>query len=178
MEPKKEIFITKSFDETQKLGESFIKNPIKSEKALVICLYGDLGSGKTTFTQGIARGLGISRRIISPTFNIVRLYKIDLKSQISKLKTKSQNSKIFYHIDLYRMENFHEIDALGIKEIINNPNNIVVIEWAQKLGNLLPKERIDIDFEYLGEEERRITIKIKSQRAKIKDQIKTKKNDL
>ena len=154
---EEEVFVTNNFEETQKLGEEFVarlhlEQGVTLSKATVIALYGDLGSGKTTFVQGMAVGLGIRRRIISPTFIIVRSYQI-------RGKGKGLRVKFFYHIDLYRIENEIDLKGLGIEEIINNPQNIVVIEWAKKMENLLPKNRWDVRFEYLGEDERRITIR-------------------
>lgn len=138
----KNIFITNSFEETQNLGKEFAKTLKGGE---LIALYGSLGGGKTTFVQGLALGLGIKRRIISPTFIIIRTYHL--------------RPKTFYHIDLYRTETSDDIRGLGIKEIIGNSNNIVVVEWAEKMKDFLPKKRIDIYFEYLDENKREITIK-------------------
>ncbi len=156
------VFITNNFEETQKLGEDFIKSVkrLNLNQALVVALHGELGGGKTTFVQGAAKGLGIKRRIISPTFVIVRSY--ELQNQKSPFRSAMQNyagqAKIFYHIDLYRVNSKKEIQELGMEEIINNKNNIVIIEWAERMEGLLPKNRIDIKFEYLGENKRRITI--------------------
>lgn len=132
-----EIIFTKSAEQTQKLGEKFAQD---LKRGGLICLYGDLGSGKTTFVQGLARGLGIKQRILSPTFLIVREY------------------PNFYHLDLYRLQKSEEIADLGFREMIENPQNVVVIEWAEKTKNLLPKERIEINFEIVNENERKITI--------------------
>lgn len=144
--------ITDSYQKTQSLGEDFAKKLIGGE---VVALHGDLGGGKTTFTQGIAKGLGIKKRIISPTFIVLRTYK--LKTENLKQKTTLKNSKLFYHIDLYRIENKRDIEGLGIEEILKNPENIVVVEWAERLGDLLPNKRIDVYFEYIDEEKRKIT---------------------
>lgn len=144
--------ITDNYKKTQSLGEEFAKKLIGGK---VIALHGDLGGGKTTFTQGIAKGLGIKKRIISPTFIVLRTYK--LKTENLKQKTTLKNSKLFYHIDLYRIENKSDIEGLGIEEILKNPENIVVIEWAERLGDLLPNKRIDVYFEYIDEEKRKIT---------------------
>lgn len=133
-------FITKSFEETQSLGAKIAE---KLQGGKFIALYGDLGSGKTTFTQGFAKGLGIKKRIISPTFVIVRSYGI----------------RNLYHIDLYRVSSDKDIEGLGLWEIINNPSNIIVVEWAEKLGKLLPEKRLDIKFEYLKDTKRRIIVK-------------------
>jgi tRNA threonylcarbamoyladenosine biosynthesis protein TsaE len=123
------IFVTDNSDQTQKLGRDFAK---VLEKGDIICLYGELGSGKTTFVQGLAKGLGISSRIISPTFIIMRSHKLKLG--------------MFYHIDLYRIESEKNIESLGFKEVINDQRNIIAIEWAEKLGSLSPQKRIDIKF--------------------------------
>jgi len=145
------VFITNNSKETQKLGHDFAKILKKGD---VVCLIGALGSGKTTFVQGLAKGFGIKNRIISPTFVIVRQY--NLESQISNLKTKSINLKSFYHIDLYRIEGKKNIENLGFGEIINNKNNIIIIEWAEKLGSQSPKKRINIEFSYEKNDARKI----------------------
>ena len=142
----KNIFITNGFEETQNLGKKLAKT---LKGGGLVALYGNLGSGKTTFVQGLALGLGIKRRIISPTFIIIRTY--DLRP-----KTKDQGRKAFYHIDLYRTETTADIRGLGIDEIIGNSNNIVAVEWAERMKDFLPKERIDIYFEYLDENRRKI----------------------
>ncbi|MDO8657646.1 MAG: tRNA (adenosine(37)-N6)-threonylcarbamoyltransferase complex ATPase subunit type 1 TsaE [Candidatus Levybacteria bacterium] len=133
------VFITNSSNETKKIGRDFAKS---LEAGDVVTLYGDLGSGKTTFVQGLAEGFGIKKRIISPTFVIVRAYKVGIND--------------FYHIDLYRTEGEKDIEDLGIEEIINNKNSIIVIEWAERMKNLIPKKRIDIEFFYEKENIRRI----------------------
>lgn len=144
--------ITKSSEETQELAQDFAE---KLKGGETLALYGELGSGKTTFVQGLAKGLGIKRRIISPTFIIVRTYKISIKYKVLSIK-------YFYHIDLYRINSDKEIEGLGIKEIMNDPQSIVAIEWAEKMGDLLPKERIDIHFKYVDESKRRIKIEYAS----------------
>ena len=137
-------FVTKNSQETKKLGFNFAKELKRGD---VVCLYGDLGSGKTTFTQGLAEGLGIKQKIISPTFIIIRTYPL----------------KNFYHVDLYRVEN-DGMQGLGLEEILGDTSNISVIEWAEKLKDLLPKKRIDIRFSYDpptgGESAREITFSL------------------
>ena len=155
-------YITDSAEKTQKLGAKFARVLLASlvqgvslSRSGVVALYGNLGSGKTTFVQGLAKGLEIKKRIISPTFIIIRTY--NLKSQISKLKTTSQNLKSFHHIDLYRVENEKEVRGLGIEEIIQS-RDIVAIEWAEKIKSLLPKKRWDVRFEDMGGNRRKIII--------------------
>lgn len=131
---------TKSAKETQSIGKDIAQSLVNqinrglTPLPLVYCLSGDLGSGKTTFVQGFARGLGITTRLLSPTFIIVRRYEIP------------ETSLWFYHLDLYRIEHEKELETLGIREILQNPHAIVVIEWAEKTGGYLPHNRIDIKF--------------------------------
>lgn len=111
-----------------------------------LALTGELGSGKTTFIQGLAEGLGIKGRIISPTFILMRKY----------LASKHD----FYHIDFYRLENDleNEIKNLGIDDIWEKKDNIVAIEWAEKIKNSLPKDVIWLKFESVGKDKRKILI--------------------
>lgn len=144
--------ITRSFEETQKLGEQFARTHLSKDPSMgpqTIVLYGDLGSGKTTFVAGIAKGLGIKRRIISPTFIVVRQY---------ETRNKKQEVKGFYHVDLYRVGSERDLESLGIEEIINASKNVVVVEWGEKLGELLPKKRWDVKFRHVDENKREITI--------------------
>ena len=127
--------------QTQKLAVNLAKTLIAGD---ILCLYGNLGSGKTTFVQSLAKGLGINKRIISPTFIMIRQYKI--------------NRYNFYHIDLYRTKTKEDLLSLGMDEILKDKNNIIAIEWAENLLDLLPKERIDLKFEYINENSRKITI--------------------
>ncbi len=117
------------------------------QSAAIICLYGELGSGKTTFAQGFAKGLGIGSRLLSPTFIIVRRYQIP------------KSSKFFYHIDLYRIQTKEELEGLGLREIFAEPSATIIIEWADRLEKLLPKKRIDVYFSLMGLTKREITIK-------------------
>lgn len=112
----------------------------------VIALIGDLGAGKTTFTQGFAKALGIVDRIISPTFVLIRQH------------PTPNSKKILFHLDLYRLDKTTDIQNLGLEEIITNPENIVLIEWAEKAKKLLPKNTIWINFELIDQETRKITV--------------------
>lgn len=150
--------ITKSAEETKSLGRKIAADLVIDHrplaiKPLIFALTGDLGSGKTTFVQGFAQGLGIKTRIISPTFIIVRKYDIPISHQPLTINH-------FYHIDLYRLEKNveKEIINLGVDEIWNTPGNVVAIEWAEKIASVIPKEAVWIKFGTLGEEERRIQI--------------------
>lgn len=129
--------ISKSEEETRNLAKKLGE---RLKPGDVICLWGDLGTGKTLFIQGIAEGLGIERRITSPSFFTMRVY------------------GNFYHLDLYHVQSLKEVKGLSLEEIFLNPENIVAIEWAEKLKNVLPKKRIDVEFKYVDDKKRRIKI--------------------
>ena len=138
--------ITKSPQETQRLGSKVAADLRGGE---ILALSGELGSGKTTFVQGLAKTLGIKQRIISPTYILVRRY--DLKE------------KFLYHVDLYRFEKnvIKEIKNIGLEEMWDNPNSITVIEWAEKIKDIIPKSATWIYFENIGKNKRKIVIKKK-----------------
>lgn len=137
-----EKYETNSDEETRRLAKSLSKN-IQSG---VIALTGDLGAGKTTFVQGFAAGLGIKEKIISPTFVLIRQHDIP------------KTGKTLFHIDLYRLENISDIKNLGLEEVLSENQNIVLIEWAEKINDLLSKNTIKIHIEKLTEDKRLITV--------------------
>jgi len=140
--------VTKSVRETKKLGQAIAKLIISGKlKKRILALEGELGGGKTTFLKGFAKGLGIKERILSPTFILIRKFKIS----DSKFKN-------FYHIDCYRIEKEKEILKLGFKEIVKNSKNIVAIEWSDKIKNILPSNVLFLKFEILNAKKRNINI--------------------
>lgn len=176
MKLRQNVFISKSEEQTRAFAREFAESLTKGG---VIALYGDLGAGKTTFAQGLAEGLGIERRIISPTFVIVRTYDINNKRHETRDKKKYSSSdqakpksrevqkdssrqartvKTLYHIDLYRLEKRKQIEELGLKELMENSENLIVIEWAEKMKEYLPKERFDIYIQEKGENKRKIRV--------------------
>jgi len=144
--------ITKSAQETAETGAQIARDLTRGAHARphIFCLYGDLGSGKTTFTQGFAKALGITSRLLSPTFIIVRRYDI---------LSSGATEKFLYHIDLYRMKNMADMEELGLTEIFMDPGSIVVVEWAEKLTENLPEDRTDIWFSVDQEGKHHITVK-------------------
>lgn len=145
--------ITKSSHETAQFGEKLAsglkwgsQDPV-SGLPHVLCLYGDLGSGKTTFVQGFARGLGITDRLLSPTFLIVRRHNLP------------SEQGFLYHLDLYRIESSRELEEIGLYDMVTDQSSYVLIEWAEKLGNSLPKERVDLHFEVIEDNVHKITVK-------------------
>jgi tRNA threonylcarbamoyladenosine biosynthesis protein TsaE len=123
--------------------------------AIVIAMRGDLGGGKTTFIQGFARGLGIKENITSPTFVILKKFKI----AASPSRTPRNDSlMVFYHIDAYRIEKPKDLMDLGIENILLDSHNIVAIEWSEKIQKILPKNAIKIKFEFVDDTTRKIMI--------------------
>ena len=129
--------ITKSDLETVELAQNFEAEKFPN---MVICLNGELGSGKTMFTKGIANALGIEETITSPTFSIIKEY---LYGELP-----------LYHMDVYRLNG--DVENVGIEDYYNK-GGVVVIEWADTIKDILPKERIDIKF-LVADENKRIII--------------------
>lgn len=123
---------TKNSTETKRAAAALAKKILAgraADQAAVIALIGDLGAGKTTFVQGFARALGVKSRMVSPTFLIFRKYELS-----DKKFTR------FYHADAYRIKKISELKPLGFKEIIDDPHNIVIIEWANLVSRALPEK--------------------------------------
>ena len=136
--------LTKSKAQTQKIAVKLAKKIISEsagKHARVLALIGDLGSGKTAFTQGFIKSLGIKTHVPSPTFVIFRRYPIHIHKE-------SGGFKNVFHFDLYRIEKPKEIIDLDFKKILKNPENIVLIEWPEKILKLLPKNTIAVKFEH------------------------------
>lgn len=124
--------ITHTEQETIELGTKLARELRGGE---VICLYGDLGAGKTTLVKGIAQGLGIKKIITSPTFILMNIYKIkDVRFKIKEL----------VHIDCYRVHRPEDIENIGALEYFGRKDSVVVIEWPEKIKEILPKKKLKI----------------------------------
>jgi tRNA threonylcarbamoyladenosine biosynthesis protein TsaE len=146
------IYTTKSFKQTQNLGEKIagqILNTVGEDTAIVLGLHGNLGGGKTTFLQGFAKGLGIKEKMLSPTFVILKRF------QVPGFRFNN-----FYHIDCYRLKNEKDILELGFEDIIKDTRNIVAIEWPEKIKKVMPKNTILIGFKFVDKNKREINIKM------------------
>jgi tRNA threonylcarbamoyladenosine biosynthesis protein TsaE len=136
-------FITENSKQTKKLGE-MLASEVKNGK--IICLTGELGSGKTTFTQGLLKGLKVKGPYTSPTFVIMKKY-----------------SENIFHIDAYRVKE-DDIINLGWEELINPPvggkQNIVIIEWADRIKKIIPKNVLWVEFKWMDENKRKIIFKV------------------
>ena len=130
-----------STDEMIAFGEELVR---QISEGMVLELVGDVGAGKTTFTKGLAKGLGISETVQSPTFTISRVYEGE-KLTLS-------------HYDFYRL-NDYGIMEMELAENLNNPKNVTVVEWAGDLAEILPKKHLKLVFESLNENQRKVKVR-------------------
>ncbi|MFA5870540.1 MAG: tRNA (adenosine(37)-N6)-threonylcarbamoyltransferase complex ATPase subunit type 1 TsaE [Candidatus Paceibacterota bacterium] len=145
-------FISSSADETKKIGERFgviIKSTPPLTRARVITLRGDLGTGKTTFTKGAAKGFDVKKRITSPTFVLIKRFPI-----------QSKYYKNFIHIDAYRLSSFHDLEQLEIHSFLNDPSFIIFIEWPERVSSKIVKSCGSVTLKHKTNETRLITIKL------------------
>jgi len=138
-------FTSHSPARTRELGQRLAEVLLERGGGLV-CLFGDLGSGKTTLVKGLGKGLGIEDPIVSPSYLLLREYKGKLP---------------LHHIDLFRIESEEEFIEAGLEDQIVDPDGVVAIEWAGRVERILPVGRFDLKFETEGEETRKITLECK-----------------
>ncbi|MBU1557733.1 tRNA (adenosine(37)-N6)-threonylcarbamoyltransferase complex ATPase subunit type 1 TsaE [Patescibacteria group bacterium] len=141
--------ILKNLKEMEKFAESFANKTSDSKlagEAVVVGLYGDLGSGKTTFTKSFVSAFGVKQTVTSPTFVIEKIYKLP----------KENNFKHIIHIDAYRLNSGEEMKDLGWDKISTDPQNIILIEWPEKIADILPKNTKKIYFKFVDENTREI----------------------
>ena len=140
--------ISHSAEQTRRVGERLAQ---LLQGGDVVCLQGDLGSGKTCLTQGIGRGLGVEGAITSPTFIIVNEY--HLPGRTFKL----------FHVDLYRVQTVAEACATGLEEYLYG-NGICVVEWAERVKEILPAERLWVTLTYVDDTKREICFEAHGER--------------
>jgi tRNA threonylcarbamoyladenosine biosynthesis protein TsaE len=119
----------------------------KENRATIIALSGDLGAGKTTLVQFLAKQLGITEHLQSPTFVILKSYQLSATSY-----------KLFTHIDAYRLNSKEELEKLNWQEYANNPDNLICIEWPEQVEGLLSEDILCVSLEHVSEQERKIKI--------------------
>jgi tRNA threonylcarbamoyladenosine biosynthesis protein TsaE len=125
------IKTSKSIKETDEIAKSFLQEILQvknSQGALVMGLMGDLGAGKTTFLQAVAKHLGVKNKVLSPTFVIMKKYPL-----------KNKKHDFLFHLDAYRLKNEKELLYLGWEEIIKDGKNLVFIEWPENVSKVMPK---------------------------------------
>ena len=127
-------------DRTEEVGEELVEIYGRDR---IFCLFGPLAAGKTTLVKGIARGLGVTATIVSPSYVLLRQYEGD--------------SPLF-HLDLFRIQSSEEFVEAGLEEYLLQSRGTVAIEWADRIADILPQDRVDVELELIGEEDRRIKV--------------------
>jgi tRNA threonylcarbamoyladenosine biosynthesis protein TsaE len=161
--------------ETQKIAARLVRkltvSGLANNGAIVVALEGNLGSGKTTFVQGFARAFGIKENVLSPTFVLMKIYKVGRKPKVNlrpgPKSRESQKPKRLIHIDCYRIDSPKDLLYLGFKEILEDKDAIILIEWAGRIRKLIPKNSLWINFLH-GRSQYERVIKLKTQNPKIK----------
>ena len=145
---KQEAFFISSLAQTKRMGGLLAQTILQAapkKNAFVLGLQGELGSGKTSFAQGFAKGLGIKETVLSPTFVMVKSYLVPF------------TERVLYHIDCYRLERAKDLLDLGWGEMVSNPQNIILVEWAERARKILPADTVWITFEGTGKNTRKIS---------------------
>ena len=153
-------FISNSKEKTWEIAENLLSGLGDNN---FIVLKGELGSGKTTFAQGMLKALGAKGPFTSPTFVIIKKYRTNsnIKTQVSKQQSRTRNCKMainckaIYHLDCYRVNDKNMLE-LGWEEIINNKSNLILVEWPERIKSILPKKYLQIEFKILDENKRKI----------------------
>ncbi len=140
--------ISKSLKETEEFAKEWLSSISKStNEATILGLYGNLGGGKTAFTQALAKELGVKEFVTSPTFVIEKIY-----------ETNNKDFKRLIHIDAYRLNGGKELQILGFEGIVENTNNLIVIEWPENVIDILPHNHIKIHCEFVNENSRKFDV--------------------
>ncbi len=137
------VTTTHNAEETIELAQQIAKKLVGGE---IIALHGDLGAGKTTFTKGLAEELRVEDIITSPTFVV-------LKNYPAKIKDKEI---VFVHIDAYRSETIDDIKSVGIEDFMNRDDVVMIVEWPEKIAEILTGQIININFKIIDEKTRKI----------------------
>ncbi len=176
------ILYSNSLKETQKIAAKMAKEmvvgPIRSRGALralaasngvnIIALEGELGAGKTAFVQAFVKALGVKEKVKSPTFNIIKKYKIPSRSNGYSFRWQSHRGsstrsglmaiRYLYHIDCYRLRDHKDATPIGIKEILKEKENFVLIEWPERISKILPRRITKIHIDHISRNKRKIQI--------------------
>ena len=134
--------ISNSFEETEKAGFELAGELAKGS---VVLLEGDLGAGKTVFTRGFARALGITEPVSSPTYTIVQEYPLPAGGRL-------------YHLDLYRISDVNAALNFGVDEFLDDPNAFSLVEWPQRIAGIIPPDAVRVFIRHLGPEQREISV--------------------
>ncbi len=150
-------------DDLASEAEALLARLARGERATVVALSGDLGAGKTTFTQHVARALGVEEVVVSPTFVIQKVYA--LPREIPRLRDSLRSNNVLgaesraagqsfdrlVHVDAYRLEGAHELKKLGWAELLADPGNLILIEWPERVSEALPPGTLYVTLDTLDE---------------------------
>ena len=153
-------YLSHSPEDTQKFakGQALELTRIGNGQPIVIALEGELGAGKTTFTQAFAEALGVREHLKSPTFVLMKHYRIKPITNPPDGRAGNQRLTTLYHLDCYRLRDYKDLEPLGIENILNNPENIILIEWAERVVDILPKNHWVVHIDHIAEQERNISV--------------------
>ncbi len=143
-ELKNKCFVSASERETESIGAEIAR---MCPRGSVILLDGDLGAGKTVFTRGFARALGIDEPVSSPTYTIVQEYDLPERGRL-------------YHLDLYRISGVEAALAFGVDEFLNDPSSYALVEWPERITGIIPQNAVRIRLKHTGESQREITVEM------------------
>jgi len=129
-------------NDTEKIGADVAK---QCSPGTVVILDGDLGAGKTVFSRGFARALGIDEPVSSPTYTIVQEYELPERGRL-------------YHLDLYRISGVSAALAFGVDEFLNDPSSYALVEWPERIEGILPEDAVKVRLKHAGEGKREITV--------------------
>ena len=141
-ENNRTVFVSRSEQETENIGFDFARS---IELGSVVLLYGDLGAGKTVFSRGFARGLGITEPVSSPTYTIVQEYELPDGGRL-------------YHLDLYRISGVDAALAFGVDEFLDDPEGYALLEWPERIDGIIPDNAKIIRLRHLDNGCREITV--------------------
>jgi tRNA threonylcarbamoyladenosine biosynthesis protein TsaE len=127
-----------------KIAYNLAKNLVGGD---IVALYGDLGSGKTVFTKGLAKYFGIKETVVSPTFVTMKCYEVD---------KNAKKANIFMHADCYRLKSNADANSVGLSDFLGAPDTISVVEWPEKIQKKLPNSIIKIGFDHVDDTTRKI----------------------
>lgn len=142
-------FVSNSLEQTVRLG---VRMGELLEPGDILCLSGDLGAGKTSLARGIGRGWGTALRVTSPTFTIVNEY------------PRPRDGRILYHLDCYRLDSLADVVTAGVEDILA-AEGVLMIEWPERVLDILPEDRVWIVMSYVSDTRRKLHIKAVGERS-------------
>jgi tRNA threonylcarbamoyl adenosine modification protein YjeE len=138
---------TNSLEQTKEVAaELATKLSPQADQAVILTLFGDLGAGKTSFTQGLAQALGVEETVASPTFVIEKIYDLPAGANFRRL----------VHIDAYRLDSGDDLEKLDWARTVADPDNLIIIEWPERVAEVLPGHTFKINFKFIDDTSRQI----------------------